>query len=522
MHRIDQEKCKACGDCVKNCPLSAVTERGKKVPPVIEEELCVDCNVCSRVCPAGAVRTLVMARQSEIRCNHCVIDCKIQQGKMGACQRYINVDGSLARRRPILIPGPVDFEEKRRTVALSRPLLTGVGAGTLYPNPNPAPYIVENEVEGIDVVTAVTEAPLTFSGIKVKIDTDTFIGEETALIKRNGHIIGHVSTQEYGSAMLSIGGSNLMTSKHGFEVARTIVDIANRQPVDLDIEKGAKISIRVGEPPSIDGVVADKMRPVCGGGVGGIAPFFKGIVDEVIIPDSNVTGLMSLHPGGQEAGFKFSGITPVGTPSTSGRYFGDKGDGWGGTPIKDPREVVGKIDMTVARPGMRLLVLEPSCERMALFEVTPNGGLKKVSLTDGIQKAVQFLKEGCEDSIVSAIYIGGIGGGVRWSITRYPINLNRALAEGRVVLTSGGAPTYILPGGGITFYVDVAKMPPESFTWVPTPATVAPLEFTMERSTFEKIKGYVELVKPYRDLIRQIETEQQSPNSSSPPTGGED
>lgn len=507
MHRIDQEACIACNLCVKNCPLAAIAVKGKKETPVIQEELCVDCNVCTRVCPADAVRTIAMTREKEALCNHCVISCRIQQGKMGACQRYINLDGNLIRRRPILIPGPVDFEEKRRTVALSRPLLTGVGAGTLYPNPNPAPYIVGDQVEGLDVVTAVTEAPLTFSGIKVKIDTDAFIGEEAALIKRNGYTIGHVTTQEYGSVMLSIGGSNLMTSKNGFEVARTIVDIANRKPVELDIEKGSKIKIRVGEPPSIDGVVTEKMRPTCGGGVGGISPLFKGIVDEVIIPDSNVTGLMSLHPGGQEAGFKFSGITPIGTPSTPGRYFGERGQGWGGTRIKKPQDAISKIDMNIARPGMKLLVLEPSCERMALFEVTTEGRLKEIPLTDVIKKAIQFLKEGCEDSLVSAIYVGGIGGGVRWSITRYPINLNRALTEGRVILTAGGAPTYILPGGGITFLVDVGKIPPNSFTWIPTPATVAPLEFTMERSTFEKIKGYVELVKPYRELIKEIRTE---------------
>jgi hypothetical protein len=254
-------------------------------------------------------------------------------------------------------------------------LLTGVGAGTLYPNPKPAPYIVEDQVGDLDVVTAITEAPLTFSGIKVKIDTDTFIGEETAGIKRNGHLIGHVTTEEYGSVMLSIGGSNLMTSPHGFEAARTIVEIANQKPVELNIEKGKKIKIQVGKAPSISGVVAEKMRPTCGGGVGGISPLFKGVVDEVIIPDANVTGLMSHHPGGREAGFTPSGIYPVGAPSTPGRYFGEKGDGWGGTNIKNPREIVSRIDMAVTKVGAKLLVLEPSCERMALFEVAGGGTL---------------------------------------------------------------------------------------------------------------------------------------------------
>ncbi len=507
MHRIDTEKCISCGVCVKNCPISAITRKGKRKPPLIEEELCVDCHVCKRVCPAEAVSVIPLDRTKEVVCDHCVVNCRVNLGKTGACQRYVNLDGELIRRRPILIPHPADFEEMRRTVALSRPLLTGVGAGTLYPNPKPAPYIVEEEVGDLDVVTAITEAPLTFSGIKVKIDTDTFIGEETAKIKRNGHPIGHVTTEEYGSVMLSIGGSNFMTSPHGFEAARTIVEIANQRMVELNIEKGKKIKIQVGKAPSIDGVVAEKMRPTCGGGVGGISPLFKGVVDEVIIPDANVTGLMSHHPGGREAGFTPSGIYPVGTPSTPGRYFGEKGDGWGGTNIKNPREIVARIDMGVTKVRAKLLVLEPSCERMALFEVTPGGTLEEIPLTEGVRKAVQFLKEGCEASLVSAIYVGGIGGGVRWSITKYPINLNRALAEGRVRLTAGGAPTYILPGGGITFYVDVSQMPRDSFSWVPTPATVVPLEFTMERSTFEKMKGYVEWVKPYRDLIKKIRTE---------------
>jgi uncharacterized Fe-S center protein len=162
MHRIDQEKCIACGLCVKNCPLTAITDREKSEPPSIQEDLCVDCNVCTRVCPVDAVQTIAVDRENEATCDHCVINCRIHLGNWGACQRYLNMEGTLIRRRPILIPAPVDFEEKRRTVALSRPLLTGVGAGTLYPNPNPAPYIVGEDVEGLDVVTAVTEAPLRY------------------------------------------------------------------------------------------------------------------------------------------------------------------------------------------------------------------------------------------------------------------------------------------------------------------------------------------------------------------------
>ena len=52
---------------------------------------------------------------------------------------------------------------------------------------------------------------------------------------------------------------------------------------------------------------------------------------------------------------------------------------------------------------------------------------------------------------------------------------------GKAHLTIGGAPAYVYPGGGINFIVDTAKVVNHAFTWVPTPATVAPVEYTMTK-----------------------------------------
>jgi hypothetical protein len=38
-----------------------------------------------------------------------------------------------------------------------RPFVTAVGAGTTYPDYKPAPFIVSQEVDGVDMVTVVTE-----------------------------------------------------------------------------------------------------------------------------------------------------------------------------------------------------------------------------------------------------------------------------------------------------------------------------------------------------------------------------
>jgi hypothetical protein len=65
-------------------------------------------------------------------------------------------------------------------------------------------------------------------------------------------------------------------------------------------------------------------------------------------------------------------------------------------------------------------------------------------------------------------------------------------------LTVGGAPVFLLPGGGINFMVDVEKVTPGAFTWVPTPATVCPIEYTMTYADYEEMGGHLEAIKPFR------------------------
>ncbi|TIT71351.1 MAG: 6-hydroxynicotinate reductase, partial [Mesorhizobium sp.] len=85
------------------------------------------------------------------------------------------------------------------------------GAGTTYPDYKPAPFIVSQEVEGVDLVTVVTEGIFSYCGVKVKIDTDRHIGDETTTVRSEGEAIGHVTTGEYGSQMLSLGGVHHLT-----------------------------------------------------------------------------------------------------------------------------------------------------------------------------------------------------------------------------------------------------------------------------------------------------------------------
>ena len=68
----------------------------------------------------------------------------------------------------------------------------------------------------------------------------------------------------------------------------------------------------------------------------------------------------------------------------------------------------------------------------------------------------------------------------------------------------GGAPVYVWPGGGITVMVDVTRMPKNAFGYVPTPAIVAPIEFTLPRALYERLGGHAGDIVAIEDVIRAV------------------
>ncbi len=64
-----------------------------------------------------------------------------------------------------------------------------------------------------------------------------------------------------------------------------------------------------------------------------------------------------------------------------------------------------------------------------------------------------------------------------------------------------GAPVTVWPGGGITFFVDVMRMPENAFGYVPTPALVAPIEFSLKITDYEALGGNMASVKRLDDVV---------------------
>ena len=455
------------------------------------------------------------AREADgiIRCDACPVLCRIRPGKSGACDRYANLDGALVRTDPVVLL------ERAQTVVpfLGEPwdgnpvrppemFVTGIGAGTTYPDYKPAPFIVSSRVEGVDMITVVTEGIFSYCGVKVKIDTDRYIGPERALVRARGEAVGHVTTQEYGSQMLSLGGVHHLTGgskKEGVATCDTLLALANGEAVDLSVDGGSAVTVEAGAAPVIDGVAERRMRVGCGSAtIGMFARQWQPHADEVIVVDDHITGVLTEHQAGRCLDMRPAGIRVRGRKSTPGRYFqvAEPGSGWGGTNVSDPLEIIQKIDPATAWPGLRLLMVSTTGDHARWLELDENLKPVERDMPAAVRKTVERIGENCEPALCSVLFMGGAGGSLRSGVTENPVHLTRSVRRALTRVTSGGAPVYVWPGGGITFMVDVTRLPKHAFGYVPTPALVAPVEFTMTAADYAALGGHLDQVRDAASL----------------------
>jgi len=454
-----------------------------------------------------------MPDDDAIRCDACPVLCYIKPGRTGACDRYGNRAGQLVRLDPHVLldralsrgDSVVPFLEREAewdgNLVGPNKFVTAIGAGTTYPDYKPAPFIISSEVEGVDMVTVVTEGIFSYCGVKVKIDTDRHLGPETNLVRAQGEPVGHVTTSEYGSQMLSLGGVRHLTggSRHeGTTTCQTLLDLCNGKAVELSIDEGAAVTVQAGKPPVVNGVQEERMRVGCGSAtIGMFAKQWFNKVDEVVVVDDHITGVLSEHQAGKLLGIPETGIKMRGRRSTPGRYFqvAEPGTDWGGTNIKDPLSVLKDFNRKIAWSGLRLLMVSTTGEHHAYFELDENLRPLQKELPASLSTSVARIKENCEPALCTVLFMAGAGGSLRAGVTENPVRLTHSVRDALTRVTCGGAPVFIWPGGGITFMVDVRRMPEGAFGYVPTPALVAPIEFTLKLADYGALGGYVDHVR---------------------------
>ena len=459
----------------------------------------------------------------KVRCEACPVLCQISPGKLGACDRYGNVDGVLTRtdvvhlvRRPgaelVEWSGSGEAAPWDGSLVADAPVfVSGIGSGTTYPDYKPAPFIVASKHQGVDMVTVVTEGIFSYCSFKVKVDTDRYLGPQQATVRHQGEPVGHVTTIEYGSQFLALGGVHHLTGgskREGRVSCELMMALGNQQAVELQVEGGANLVVQAGKAPVIDGVEEHRMRVGCGSATIGIfARQWFGHADEVVVVDDHITGVLSEHQAGKCLDMQPSGIRLRGRKSTPGRYFqvANPGSGWGGTDITEPLSIIEDWDPKHgARPGLRLLMVSTTGDHSAWYVLDDDLVPQPAAMPDPVRRVVERIGENCEPALASVLYVAGAGGSLRAGVTENPVLLTRAIKRALVNVTCGGAPAYVWPGGGITIMADVARMPRNAFGYVPTPAIVAPIEFTLPRGLYERLGGHTADIVPIADVVREL------------------
>ncbi len=371
------------------------------------------------------------ALSEKIRCDACPVMCYIADGNAGACDRYANHGGELVRLDPLTViagaarrPWPfLDQGENAQdwdgdVVQGNRTFVTAVGAGTTYPDYKPAPFIVSQQVDGVDMVTVVTEGIFSYCGVKVKIDTDRHIGHERAIVRVEGEAIGHVMTAEYGSQDAVAGRRRSphrrLQERRPRDLRRAACACATAKRWRCRSTSGVTIVVQAGHAPIINGTPEKLMRVGCGSAtIGMFAKQWQDHVDEVVVVDDHITGVLTEHQAGKVLDMRRSGIKVKGRRSTPGRYFqvAEPGTGWGGTNVDDP-----------------LTILETCRSEAGLAGPAPADGLHHRRamglLRAGRQPcpatgrrsrrrcwpSAERIAENCEPSLCSVLFMGGAGG----------------------------------------------------------------------------------------------------------------
>jgi len=338
------------------------------------------------------------------------------------------------------------------------------------------------------MVTVVTEGIFSYCGRQGEDRHDRYLGPEQAVVRVRGEAIGHVTTAEYGSQMLSLGGVHHLTGgskKEGVVTCDALLALCNKEAVELSVDGGSTVFVQADRRRSSTA----RARSACGWaaarGDRHVRAQWKDHVDEVIVSTIH-HGVLSEHQGGRFLDMKPAGIPRAGRKSTPGRYFqvAGPGLGWGGTDVSDPLAIIEKIDPKQAWPGLRLP--DGLDHRRAFGLVRARPGPSSRSPRDAFAGAPRRGAH-CRELRARALHRvvhGGAGARCAPASQENPVRLTRSVREALTKVTLAASPP---TSGRAAHHLDGRCCPHAGEILRlcgPTPALVAPIEFTLRADDY--------------------------------------
>ena len=163
-----------------------------------------------------------------VTCDACPVLCRIRLGRTGACDRYGNVDGKLARLDPLVIAQPGRRADRRWCRSSERRDWSGEllrDGGPLRHRHRRRHHLPRLQAGPLHRRLRGRRRRHGDGGDRGHLQLlrrqgedrhRPVLGPETAAVRCEGEQVGHVTTAEYGSQMLSLGGVRHLTggSKH--------------------------------------------------------------------------------------------------------------------------------------------------------------------------------------------------------------------------------------------------------------------------------------------------------------------
>ena len=184
----------------------------------------------------------------------------------------------------------------------------------------------------------------------------------------------------------------------------------------------------------------------------------------------------------------------------------EPGTSWGGTNIADPLSILGPFDPEVARPDLRLLMVSTTGEHFAYFELDDELTSSRKRIADALARirrraSAKTASPRCALYCSWAARVDRSRGSHRESSEAYPFRARRASPA-----SPAAAPRSMSgPAEASPLWWTFAACPQNAFGYVPTPALVAPIEFSLKLSDYAALGGHMDHVRPLSSIQRDDE-----------------